>query len=187
MKKYISLLAIIVITVFVIGGASFLYKKLEKDYNQIAIVNKEKEENIEYKKATDFVVLDYNGNQVKLSDFIGKPIVVNFWATWCPPCKAELPSFDKLYEEKKDEIEFLMVNLTDGVSDTTETVKTFISQSGYKFPVYFDVNGEAAYSYNLYSIPRTIFIDRYGNLISSYSGAISEVNLRKNIDKILNK
>lgn len=184
MKKYMSLIILVIITFFIIGGAGFAYKKLTENYSPIEIVEDEKEEKINKIKATDITVLDYEGKEVKLSDYFGKPIVVNFWATWCPPCKAELPHFEKIYTEMGDEIQFLMINLTDGQSDTVQGVKSFILQSGYKFPVYFDTKGDAAYGYNLYSIPRTLFIDSEGNIISSYSGAISEANLRKNINKI---
>lgn len=189
MKKYKSLIIWGIVFSLLLAIAFLAYNYLSKEYTpiEVDIVNEEKEEKIEKEKASDFTVIDNVGNEVKLSDYFGKPIVVNFWATWCPPCKSELPYFDKMYQEYDDEVEFLMVNLTDGKSDTVDSVKSFISQYDYKFPVYFDTMFEAAYAYNLYAIPRTVFIDKDGNINASFSGAISEKKLKENIDKILEK
>ncbi|MBP3544577.1 MAG: TlpA family protein disulfide reductase, partial [Lachnospiraceae bacterium] len=68
--------------------------------------------------APDFTVIDAEGNEVKLSDMRGKPVVVNFWASWCGPCKMEMPEFEEVYKELGDEVHFMMVNLTDGWQET---------------------------------------------------------------------
>lgn len=83
-------------------------------------------------------MLDADGNTVRLSDMFGKPVVINFWATWCPPCKRELPDFDRLCREYGDRVVFMMVNLTDGRRDTVDGTKKFVSEKGYTFPVYFE-------------------------------------------------
>ena len=88
--------------------------------------------------APDFTVYDADGNEVKLSDFFGRPIVVNFWATWCSPCKREMPSFERMYEKYGEDVVFLMVNLTDGYQDTVKKASDFVEKNGYTFPVYFD-------------------------------------------------
>ncbi len=124
--------------------------------------------------AVDFTVQDWEGNQVSLSDYYGKPIVVNFWATWCGPCKSELPAFDNAYAEYQDEITFLMVNMTDGYSETVAGTKQFIEENGYSFPVYFDTSYEAYQAYGVTAIPMTLFIDADGKLITSQLGAMSE-------------
>lgn len=133
--------------------------------------------------APDFTVLDTDGNQVKLSDFFGQPIVLNFWATWCPPCKAELPDFEKACAEN-DDVVFLMVNLTDGSRDTVDVVNAFISQNGYTFPVYYDTSYSAANAYGVSSIPVTYFIDRSGNVAVSHLGMISSQALADGMEKI---
>ena len=135
-------------------------------------------------KAYDFTVLDRNGKEVKLSDFFGKPVVVNFWATWCGPCKSELPAFDSVYDELGDEVEFLMVNLTDGFRETEKSVKEFISDEGYKFPVYFDTQYSAAYAYGVSGIPMSVFINADGTVSDAHVGAMSEEALRNYIDGI---
>ena len=135
--------------------------------------------------APDFTVLDANGKKIRLSDNFGKPIVINFWATWCPPCKRELPDFDKLCMEYGDKVVFMMVNLTDGRRDTVEGTKSFVSKNGYTFPVYFDTENNGAAAYNVSSIPQTTFIDANGNVYTTRIGAMNEAALRSYITALL--
>lgn len=135
--------------------------------------------------APDFTVLDKDGNTVRLSDKFGKPVVINFWATWCPPCKQELPDFDKLCKEYGDRVVFMMVNLTDGYRDTVDGTKRFVSGKGYTFPVYFDTKDNAASAYNVSSIPQTTFIDAKGNIYTTRIGAMSEATLRSYLNALL--
>ena len=124
--------------------------------------------------APDFTVYDADGNEVKLSDFKGKPVIVNFWASWCPPCKAELPYFEAAYQQYGDKIEFLMVDLADGGTETQESGARYIAESGYTFPVYFDLSGSASNAYQLYSIPQTVAVDANGNITFSQIGSLPE-------------
>ena len=133
----------------------------------------------------DFTVYDMDGNAVKLSDYFGKPIIVNFWATWCGPCKSELPAFDTMYAKYKDDVHFLMVNLTDGSRDTKESVTAFVNDGDYTFPVYFDTTMEAAYTYSAYSIPMTLLITSDGQLAHTQMGAMSEETLEQYIQTLI--
>lgn len=135
-------------------------------------------------KAADFYAFDLNGNKVTLAEKIGKPVVVNFWATWCPPCKAELPHFEKLYKELGGEVEFMMVDMTDGKRETVNDVKDFVEENGYTFPVYCDSEQNAAMTYSVYSIPVTLFIDKEGNLSDMRIGVLDEETLRSEIEKM---
>ena len=142
-------------------------------------------EDIKKNTAPDFTVLDKDGNTVRLSDKFGKPVVINFWATWCPPCKQELPDFDKLCKEYGDRVVFMMVNLTDGYRDTVDGTKRFVSGKGYTFPVYFDTKDNAASAYNVSSIPQTTFIDANGNIYTTRIGAMNEATLRIYLNALL--
>ena len=129
--------------------------------------------------AADFEVVNAEGSAVHLSDFTGgKPVVVNFWATWCPPCRSELPAFDTLNAEYGDRVTFMMVNLTDGERDTATGVKAFVAAEGYSFPVYYDTAASAANAYEIYSIPVTVFIRADGTLARQQIGAMQESQLR---------
>ena len=134
---------------------------------------------VESTQTPDFTVYDMNGNTVKLSDFFGKPIIVNFWATWCGPCKSELPAFNNMYAKYGDEVHFLMINLTDGSRDTKESVTAFVNDNSYSFPVCFDTTMEAAITYSAYSIPMTLLITSDGQLAHTQMGAMSEETLEK--------
>ncbi len=137
------------------------------------------------KQAEDFTVYDADMNEVRLSEHFGKPIIINFWASWCYPCKSEMPSFDAMHEKYGDEIVFLMINLTDGQRETVSGVKKFIADNGYTFPVYYDIEYDASNTYGVYSIPETVFINADGSLYDTRVGAMSEVALENYIKKLL--
>ena len=135
-------------------------------------------------QAPDFTVYDMDGNEVKLSDYIGMPVVLNFWASWCGPCKMEMPDFEEKYQELGENVQFLMINLTDGSGETVETASSFIAGQGYTFPVFYDTASSAASTYGIYSIPTTFFIDAQGYAIAQATGAIDAETLQKGINPI---
>ena len=131
----------------------------------------------------DFTIYDGKGNKVHLSDFAGKKIILNFWASWCVPCKKEMPDFNKKYLEYGDEIQFLMIDFAK--DDKIEDAKKYVSDMGFEFPVYFDIDGDAFLTYEVSAFPTTIFIDAKGNVVERYRGTISEETLQSGIDKLL--
>ena len=133
----------------------------------------------------NFTMIDKDGNTLKLSDLTGKPIVLNFWATWCPYCVQELPDFEELYKKYGDRVNFAVVNVTDG-SETVEKAKKFIAEKGYTFPIYFDTMQDGAQKYGTdYGIPMSFFFDEMGNLVAFAEGAISASAIEEGIGMIL--
>ena len=133
--------------------------------------------------APDFIVYDRDGKEVKLSDFFGKPIVLNFWGSWCYPCQMEMPHFQEKYLELGEEINFLMVNSTTG-RETYENAVSFVETSDYSFPVFYDLTTEATITYGAYSLPVTYFIDADGYVIARANGSIDGETLQIGIDMI---
>jgi len=204
MTQKVKVIMGIVIFAVIIVGASVAHKILSENIgieNSIATEtgeskgeiglaetagDVEKKEDTDKPKAPDFTIEDQEGNTVKLSEIVanGKPIVLNFWASWCPPCIREMPDFDAVYKELGDEVQFMMVDMTDGQRETVETGSKYIEEQGFSFPVFFDTNQEGAISYRIHSIPTTIFIDKDGYMVTAAQGAIDEASLRKGIDMI---
>lgn len=189
MKSKKTLLALAVALVVLLGGASVLYSKLSGQLPQENMTQEAQSsaQEQEFQMAPDFTVEDAAGNPVRLSDFQGKPAVVNFWASWCSPCKSEMPEFESAYAEYGEDIHFLMVNLTSDSKETREQADALMAETGYTFPVYYDTEGSAAAAYGIYSIPMTLFIDKDGYLVAYGSGMLTADSLQTGIDYILER
>lgn len=126
--------------------------------------------------ARDIVLTDMSGKQVSLDSFKGKTVVLNFWATWCPPCRGEMPEFDELNKEfqKTGEAVLLAVNLTDGKRETPERVAEFLRKTGYTMTVLLDEKQEAASFFGVRYIPTTFILDKDGRLAGQIQGATTK-------------
>ncbi len=192
MKSNLKLIIITVVLLVVVLGAGALYDNLSKDISidmptkttsQNNTHSPEKEENTDY-TAPNFTVLDYNGEEVQLSDFKGKPVVINFWATWCYYCKEEMPDFNKAFKNYPD-VQFVMVNATDGYQETVATAKKYVEDEGFDFNVYFDTKGEAVNAYYVNSFPTTYFIEENGDLVTYANGMLDYQSLENGIKMII--
>lgn len=132
-----------------------------------------------------FTVYADDGTAVRLSDMRGKPTIVNFFASWCGPCRSEMPHFDEAYKAYGEEITFMMVDLCAFGNDRKEDAKALVEQGGWTFPVYFDTEGEAATAYAVRSMPTTIFLTADGVLAGKRIGALSQAQLQQEIDNLL--
>lgn len=183
MKQQIKIIILSVVLVALIAAAAVLYGSMSKDYTAPAVTTSDIT-TADTAKVTvttaDFTMTDKSGNTVKLSDFFGKPLVVNFWATWCYPCKSEMPHFESAYKEYGEEIHFLMVNVGDGYDEAYK----FADSYGYTFPVYHDTTYSATYAYGVSSIPMTLFINESGELVKSQIGMMNENTLIDAIELI---
>lgn len=110
-------------------------------------------------KAPDFTLQTLNGEEVSLSDYRGEKVLINFWATWCPPCRAEMPDMQQLYED--EDVNILAVNLTETEAGL-QNVESFIDEFGITFPIPLDEKVDVAHAYGVQPIPTSFFIDREG-------------------------
>ena len=195
MERKKAVLVILLVFVVTLVVATVLYRQLGQTVapDQLEVqsppTTQETEETEaqtepEKMKAPDFTVYDADGNEVHLTDFVGKPIVLNFWASWCGPCKMEMPDFNEKYLELGEEVQFLMINMTDGSRETVAIASEFIKESGYSFPVFYDTKMDAANTYGAYSLPMTFFIDAEGYPVARATGAIDAETLMRGIDMI---
>ena len=194
--RMIRLLITVLALGILITGAYVLYQKLAPsvEQNNLAVApgaaapaEEEVQETTEPQTypAPDFTLHDIDDKEYKLSDFRGKPVILNFWASWCGPCQMEMPDFQEMYGLYGEEIHFLMVNMTDGVRETVEKASGFIAEKGFTFPVYYDVYQEAAETYGVMSLPTTYFIDAEGNLVAQGRGMLNQEALQSGIDLLL--
>ncbi|MCM1135033.1 MAG: redoxin domain-containing protein [Clostridium sp.] len=129
--------------------------------------------------AIDFTLTDQYGNAHTLSDYKGKTVFLNFWATWCPPCRAEMPDIQKIYDSYRENEDDSLVILgvagpNQGQEGTQEEIADFLEENGYTYPVVMDTTGEAFAKYGVYALPTTFMIDRDGNVFGYVSGQLSE-------------
>ncbi len=135
--------------------------------------------------AADFTCYDAEGNPVTLREMRGKPVVVNFFASWCSPCRMEMPYFEQCYLQYGEQVTFMMVNLCAFGNDTKENGQKMVEAGGWTFPVYFDTDGEAATNYAIRSMPTTIFVSADGQLKGRHTGMMDLDTLEQTIEGML--
>lgn len=138
--------------------------------------------------AVNFTLEDQYGNSHTFSDYKGKTVFLNFWATWCPPCRRELPDIQKLYMEyqESEDPEVIIMGIAApgyGQEKSEEEICRFLEENGYTYPVVMDVTGEVFEAYGIYSYPTTIMVDRNGNVFGYATGQLSEEMMRSIIEQ----
>lgn len=135
--------------------------------------------------APDLQLPQQSGDPISLADFGGRPVVINFWASWCPPCRAEMPALQRVYDDYQHRgLVILGINTTN--QDTMAAAREFISEYGLTFPIAFDLGGRVSNDYRLRSLPTTFFIDRKGIIREVVvGGPLSEALLRIRVENLL--
>lgn len=135
-------------------------------------------------RAPEIELKDLKGDTVRLSDLSGKPVLVNFWASWCTPCRIEMPIMEKKYRAYKDaqNLVILAVDIKDDAG--IDAVRNFLGELSLTFPVLLDSEGIAATAYNVLGLPTSFFIDRRGVIRASRVGAMSESYMDEQLQKI---
>lgn len=161
----LGLLAVVLAGILVIQGCTPSSQSITSDEQEVtAGVN-------EGESAPDFTLVDLKGNQVSLSDFRRKTVFVNFWATWCPPCRAEMPEIEAVYQEYKDK-DVVVIGVD--ILEPEDVVRQFVEQGGYSWIFVLDISGEVAANYRVTAIPTSFFIDREGIIQAVKIGAMTK-------------
>jgi len=135
--------------------------------------------------APDFVLQDQHGQSIRLSDLRGQPVLVNLWASWCGPCKAEMPAMQEVYEAYAPHgFTILAVNTT--YQDDQDDALDFVENRGLTFPILFDFDGSVSQQYRVQAMPTSFFVDRDGVIQRTvFGGPMSEALLRAEVEKLL--
>ncbi|MEA4911431.1 MAG: TlpA disulfide reductase family protein [Oscillospiraceae bacterium] len=178
-------LLVVVSILYKTFGAGSVPSTVPQEQTQAAS-DGEKEEDKKTAAAPDFGMTDADGSAITFSDITagGKPVVLNFWTSWCGYCKQEMPDFEAAYEAYGDRVEFVMLNAaaseyTDGAGEA------YIQDQGYTFPVYYDTAGEGTSVYGLRGFPTTVVVGADGNIQYAQSGMLSAEKLQTLIDAAL--
>ena len=187
MKKKINLLLGVLLLAGVLAGAVFAYRLLSSTAADSAesAADTVQTNSMVGQAAPDITVTAASGQKVTLSSLRGKPVVLNFWASWCPPCQNEMPDYESLYQTYGDDAAFVMVDCVGMRSETVETGKAFLKEKGYTFPAYFDTDQSAATAYGLTSIPRSYYIDKDGVVRFYIEGSMTKQAMTNAMKKIL--
>ncbi|MCY9546134.1 peroxiredoxin family protein [Lysinibacillus xylanilyticus] len=194
MKKNIGLLIVVLLVAAMIG--TYVKQQIDKDREiETTSLGKEMDERkIGLKNGDtppDFTLTSLDGKDVTLSELRGKKVVLNFWATWCPPCKAEMPHMQNYYEQyaKKDNVEIIAVNLTNAERDVTDDAKvdsvmTFRDSYNLTFPILLDPKNSAGEDYQILTIPTTYFIDSNGYIQRAIKGPMNVEMLKQYVEAL---
>jgi peroxiredoxin len=132
--------------------------------------------------APDFTLQTLDGQTVNLSDYRGQVVLLNTWATWCPPCRAEMPDLEAYYQQhQEDGFVVLAVN----TQESRDTVAAFLREHDFTFPVLLDPGGEVMREYGVLGLPTSFFIDRDGAMRGVWSGQLSPARLKELVDPLL--
>lgn len=184
MKKYGFIVWIFFLAV-VLGGGYYLSDKLKdkglQEPNQTVSEAPNASAYEKYKVESGFkptfTIKNASGENVSLSDYKGQIVILNFWASWCPPCIEEMPELQEVHDSLGEGKVLLMINLTDGQRETRELADKFLDRNGYDMNVLYDTEGKAYTPFGITSIPQTFIIDEEGVVIYNITGATDKATI----------
>jgi len=132
--------------------------------------------------APDFTLKTLDGEKVSLSDFKGQPVLINFWATWCPPCRFEMPAIEKAWQQYKDDG---FVVLAVDVEEPISVVQRFVENFGLTFPILLDYKGDVSDLYRLRAFPTSYFVGRDGKIVVAHRGMMTEQILQQYMQRVM--
>jgi cytochrome c biogenesis protein CcmG/thiol:disulfide interchange protein DsbE len=156
----VPLLAIVMLVVLVIGRSTSTVGNVAKPF--------------------DLQSIDPSGSRVVLTNLRGRPLVINFWASWCIPCRSEMPGFEHVHQHVGERIQFVGVDH----QDTRPSALELLHDTGVTYPTGFDPDGHTAYDYGLVGMPTTVFISADGKVLEQHTGQLSEHDLQATIDRL---
>ncbi|MCX7695717.1 MAG: TlpA family protein disulfide reductase [Caloramator sp.] len=179
MKKVVSI--ILVISILLLSGCS-INPQTSKNKNETNQTEQKEENVVANDKAIDFTLKNIDGEEIKLSDYKGKTIILNFFATWCPPCKAEFPGFIQLVDEYKNDSNVVFVFLN--IGEDKKTVEAFLKERNYTIKPLLDEKTEVAGLYRVTGIPTTVIIDKEFNIETIHMGFMEKRDLKNYIEAL---
>jgi thiol-disulfide isomerase/thioredoxin len=160
-----------------LGGGWLILNQTKPDTNRGAL----EPAPVKGHPSPEISLMSTDGTLVNLSDFKGKPVIINFWATWCPPCRAETPDLQEVHRELGDKVAILSVNAT---SQDGGDVAGFMREFGVTFTVVLDPEGKAFEAYNIRGLPTTIFVDRAGIVNEVFTGAVNKAYIESKLSEL---
>ncbi len=176
-KMMIPWLGLIVMVIIAGGGWIFVNRIPQEAQN-----NQLEPAPVKGHPAPEISLLSTTGERINLSDFRGKPVVINFWATWCTPCRIETPELQELHRERGDEIVIFSVNAT---QQDGGDIEGFMQEFGMTFPVMLDTDGQAFKDYGVYGLPTTIFVNKHGVIHEVFTGLVNKAIIESKIPDLL--
>ena len=191
MKKLTILSATLLSSALILNACSSATEKKEETNKQTATSSTSENKTIQ---AFDFTAMDKDGKTVKLSDFKGKKVYINMWASWCGPCMREIPELEKTYQKLKDNKDIVFLSMT-SPNDAEfknqspqdkgkDVILNKAKELGVTYPVLFDVNDRFIINYAIRSFPTHIFINSDGTIGNRIAGGVTEESLTKEIEKL---
>ena len=160
------------------------YNNKQNEQSKVSESESKEEKDKKYPKAPEFTLTDLNNKKVSLSDYKGKYVMINFWATWCSACKSELPDLEKFYNENKNNKDFKL--LTIDVGENKDVVEKFMKENKYNFDVLLDKNTEVSYDYTATALPTTVLIDKEGYIKKIILGAMNKNSMNSYKEMLIN-